>query len=281
MGQGGVPLCRAEVFERAWALDSFRRAGLEPHNPAFSALLESICSSWQLNTPGLAYSETFALNDGDCTAIGYAVFNWASMSPSDEPLLSFWNGDHFRTYHDERGASISANLHALAALRTEPDFRHRQLAEQLTGWLASQMRPDVVFADKWHMSPYYTVGRAIHAFSGWDDAIASRCLNFILDTQRHDGGWGWYDHSTQEESAYCTIGLCHASDEGLLADDAVLVRAAQYWKSVANEKPMERLWIGKALYRPEALLVATAWAAKTALARRGYLQVSLKGDLAA
>ena len=36
---------------------------------------------------------------------------------SSEPVLRFWDTDHFRTYLDERGASVSVNIHALAALQ--------------------------------------------------------------------------------------------------------------------------------------------------------------------
>jgi len=269
-GQGGVPVgWPFEVYERIWALDSFMRAKLDPASPEIAKIAETLPASWDLNEPGFSYSDAFPINDGDDTLVGFAILNWAGFDVRSEPVLEFWDTDHFRTYLDERGASVSVNIHALAALRSQPGFPHEDLALTVTEWLKERRRPDTLFADKWHLSPCYLVAHAIPAFAGWEDAIARECIDFLLDHQRADGGWGWFEHSTLEETSHSVLGLSFALEQGLLENDAPLRRAARFFAANAGQKPTERLWIGKTLYCPEGIVEATLVAAKASLERLG------------
>jgi len=90
-------------------------------------------------------------------------------------------------------------------------------------------------------------------------------INFLLGEQRSDGGWGFFGRSTLEETSHCVIGLYHAACAGLLADLTPLRRAARFFNDSANGNASERLWIGKTLYRPEAIVRATLHAAILAL----------------
>ncbi len=265
-GNGGVPVgWPFDVFERIWVLDSYMRVGVDPSDPRIRAVVERIWHSWWLNEPGLAYSDTFEVNDGDDTLVGFAVLNWAGMSPPDDAILSFWDGDHFRSYVDERTSSVSVNLHGLMALRQQPGFPHRDLALRVTDWLLERTTPEGLFDDKWHLSPYYSVAHAIPAFAGWRDEIACRMINFLLGEERSDGVWVFFGRSTLEETSHCVIGLYHAVCAGLLADLTPLRRAARFFNDSADENASERLWIGKTLYRPEAIVRATLHAASLAL----------------
>lgn len=266
IGNGAVPFCYpVQTFERAWIIDALRRAGLPPTHPVIADMLDEIERNWYQGKHGLSYSTDFLLNDGDCTSLGFAVLSWANRNPADDPLLSFWNGEYFYTYLDERGHSLSANIHALTALRIQPGFPHRAIATQLTKWLRSQIKPHVVFDDKWHLSPFYSISRALEAVAGLDDEIALRCLNQILSSQHPDGGWGWNWASTLEETAYCTLALTHALRIGLLSDKSVLEKAAAFFRSKDGHEPLERLWIGKDLYRPAKIVGAAVFAAQLAL----------------
>ncbi len=270
-GGSGVPFCWPfDVFENVWVLDNFRRAGLDPRTPAIARLVKIVHNSWELNQPGLSYSDLFRVNDGDDTMVGFTVLNWAGVSPSDEPVLAFWDEDHFRSYMDERSPSVSANIHALTALRTQDGFPHRNLARRLTEWLAQQMNPTCLFDDKWHYSPYYSVAHAISAFAGWDDTIARQCIDHLLEHQQPDGGWGGFGFSTQEETAHCMLALYNARAWGLLRDRRPLAAAARFFQSVAYQEPEERLWIGKTLFRPEGIVKAVLLAAHVVLERLGY-----------
>ena len=81
----------------------------------------------------------FPINDGDNTLVGFNVLNWVGLFPDENPILKFWDSDHFRTYPDERGASVSVNIHGLMALRNQPGFPNRHLAVQVTAWLKDRM----------------------------------------------------------------------------------------------------------------------------------------------
>ncbi len=274
-GDGGVPFCwPAEIFEQVWGLDGFKRAGLDPRSQSIAPVVENLRRAWYRNTSGLSYNNIFPVNDGDDTLLGYAVLCWAGAAPSDDsPIMSFFNGDHFSAYVDERGASHSVNIHALSTLREQPGFPHRDAAEKVSQWLIAHMKDDVIFDDKWHLSPLYSVAHAIPAFAGWDNGVASRCIDFLLERQRNDGGWGDLGPDTLEETAHCVIGLSYAYMQGLLSDDAALMKAGRYFEANAERRPVERLWIGKTLYHPRGIVEATLFSAKVILARLGFMSM--------
>jgi REP element-mobilizing transposase RayT len=279
LGEGSVPFSwPAEVFDRVWALDNLRRAGFEAAELPIRTIVESLRRSWELNQPGLSSSDFFPVNDGDDTLVGYTVLAWAGAAPPEEPLINFWNGTHFRSYMDERSASVSANIHGLTALRMHPGFPRRDLAEALTAWLVAHMKEDGSFDDKWHLSPLYTAAHAVPAFAGWQDALAGRCLTYLLDEQRGDGGWGCFGCTTFEETAHVVLALDHAYREGLLREPDALEAAARYFERSSSQRPVERFWIGKTLFRPEGTVAALVFSAKAALARSGFLDAQVVKD---
>ncbi len=270
---GGVPYCwPEEVFEEIWALDNYRRVGLDPTTPTIVSSIESIQKAWYRNTPGLAFSDLFPVNDGDDTVVGYTVLAWAGAAPPDDgPVMEYFDGDHFLTYLSERGASASVNIHALTMLRAQPGFPHRDVAEKVSAWLRDHMRQDVPFEDKWHLSPYYSTAHAIPAFAGWDDFAARHCIDFILERQRIDGGWGWFGYSTLEETAHCVIGLSCAYKQGLLSDDSALAKAGRYFDANADRQAVEALWIAKTLFCPSRIVNAALFSAQAALTDLGFI----------
>ncbi|MBN1119660.1 MAG: hypothetical protein JXJ17_01155 [Anaerolineae bacterium] len=270
IGGGAVPVgWPFEVFERVWVLDSLMRAGLSPDDLDIKDIVDDVRASWDAHEPGLAYSDTFFVNDADDTLVGFAVLNWAGCDPSDEAVMDFWDGDHFAGYKGERGASASVNIHALTALRSQPGCPHHNLIDPLVGWLRAQMKKDVLFDDKWHISPMYSVSHAVTAFAGIDDQMAQLCVSDLVEKQHEDGGWG-FSRSTVEETSHCVLALTQAFEHGLLEDEGVLERAADFLE-VDEAGPEESLWIGKTLYHPEGIVEATLFAAKTKLQEMGYM----------
>lgn len=265
-GNGGVPFCwPAEVFERIWALDSFMRAGISPQSPFVQQTARTIWQAWQQGEPGLSSSKFFDVNDGDDTLVGSTVLHWAGFQPDPAPVLRFWADDHFKSYLDERNASVTVNIHGLHALRAQPDFPQRDKAQRVTRWLREQIVNGNAFADKWHISPYYALAHSIPTFIGWDNELASQCVHMILSEQKHDGGWGWLRRSTLEETAHVVLALASAYEEGFSVDRAVLKKAAEFlWEY--GETPRERLWIGKTLYRPVGFVEALLYSASYKLA---------------
>lgn len=268
---GGVPFSfPAENFERVWGIDNFRRVGMHPDDPIIAPVIASINQAWHQGTLGLSSSKFFDVNDGDDTLLGFAILQWAGLAVDDAPVLNFWSQDHFRSYLDESDASISANIHGLEALRLQHDQPNRDHAETLTRWLQAQMGQHVPFYDKWHLSPLYSAAHALHATLGWDATIAFRCLDFILENQREDGGWGWFGQSTQEETAHCIIALGHAAKHGCAGVDAVLSKATRYLADVGQTPPTERLWVGKTLFRPEGVIKTLLQCAQIMVVQLGY-----------
>jgi hypothetical protein len=195
------------------------------------------------------------VNDGDDTFVGLALLTWANRQPDDRHIIEkFWKEDHFTSYPDESDASVSMNIHALTALRLQPDFPHYGKAVALTQWLRRQMNSDTLFDDKWHISPIYTVAHAIPAFVGWDNELAAQCIDFLLRNQREDGGWGWFGKSTQEETAHAIIGLWEVYQNEPDADLSPFMGAAYYLHRHTHTLPIERLWIGKTLFCPTGVV---------------------------
>lgn len=276
VGEGAAPFCwPAEVYERVWMADSFRRGGFSPAEPLVRALVKEIRASWVLGEPGLSSSDHFRVNDGDDTLVGFTVLNWAGVAPPEDAALNFWNHTHFLSYLDERSASVSANIHGLTALRSQPGFPHRDKAERLAAWLLDHRHEDGSFDDKWHYSPFYSLSRAIPAFAGWKDDVARECAALIVEQQREDGGWGWFERSTIEETAHCVLGLVSAEQHDLLFDRSALPRAGRFLAAHAHCRPVERFWIGKTLFRPDNIVQAMRLAAQRALAHLGVMPVSM------
>lgn len=269
-GGGGNVTWPIDVFELAWTLDNLRRAGLKPNHALLAPMIWRLATYWELPPLGITWNQAFRVQDGDHPAVAYKVLRWAGLNPSDEPLLKFWKEEtsHYMTYLDERVASLSTMVHGLTAFRDNPHNRvHRHIAEQMTAWLRERLKSEAGFQDKWHLSPLYAAARALPAFIGWDDALARHTLEFILNQQRSDGGWGCTIHSNLEETSLAVLALTEAHVTGLLKSTTELRHAQQFLNMNGHRLPVERLWIGKSLYLPIGVVQGTVVAAQTALAR--------------
>lgn len=267
-GNGSVPsVWPSETSDQIWGAFALSLAGVDPGLPNVAPLVDAIAETWQQQPTGLGNAAVIPVNDGDDTFLGYAVLDWAGLTPhSDHPALQFWDAEgYFRSFNEEPARIPSVNLHALIALRRQPGFPHHDKAERVADWLIGQLDAACPFVDQYHLSPYYPMTRAIHAFAGWRDRAARLCVDFVLRHQRRDGGWGWFERSTREETAYCVLALAAARSYGLLTDDAPLRAAAAYLDSVAADRPFERLWIAKSLYCLTGSVKASIYAARTVL----------------
>ncbi len=269
LGNGGVGFCwPVEVFELTWVLDSFRRAGFSPTDREIMPLIKQLAHIYESAPAGLSWSQSFPVNDSDNTATGYAVLRWAGLKPSEKPLLNFWDTNYFFTYLDERSPSVSANVHALMALRYNlASHEHKQLAIRVTQWLREQLNRHSQFNDKWHISPLYVTSRAISSLAGWDDELAQWCVDYILERQDGTGGWGSGKQPSVEETSFAVLGLIAAAQAGLAIDAMSLRSAGQFLNQKNTQRPSERLWIGKTLYQPVGVAMGTVFAAQAALAR--------------
>lgn len=268
LGKGAVAFAwPAEIFAYLWILDTYRRAGMSPA-PHFQSVMKMLSMNWHSGTQGLSYSQIFPINDGDISSVGYTVLRWGGYEPSDEPLLALWNDNCTKTYPNERGVSISTNIHLLTALRHQPGSPQLDYMNRVTDWLKQQVKPDTLYDDKWHLSPFYTVSHALSAFLNWDREMEACCMSFILDHQHDDGGWGWQGRTTLEETAHCLLALNEAYNSGVLTDLTPIQRAAHLFQD-PTVVPRERMWIGKALYRPVEIIEVLMRATRHILTTKG------------
>jgi hypothetical protein len=158
------------------------------------------------------------------------------------PLM--YDGRLYRTFLFERNASVSTNVHVLAAW---PDNPH---AESILLWLDGLLDNHIEnWLCKWHVSPYYVIGEVgrllLNLAHPLAQELARRAIEKLFRTQREDGGWGVM-RSTTEETAYAVLALCNyhmAYPDDMLRQ--ILISAYVF---LQNEPDYTPLWIGKSLY---------------------------------
>lgn len=268
MGNGAGVCYPIEKFDLIWTLDSLRRAGISPDEPEVAPLVQKLVNYWQAFPQGVCWSQTFAIADGDITALAFAVLAWAGFQPDDAAFRSFWGSESYLNYPDELVASVSANVHALTALRHGPDnSEYRVMKDTIRHWLSEQVTRRGHLHDKWHFSPLYSTSRAINSFAGWDDALAHRCMEYLLMQQHENGGWGSTGRVNLEETSYAILGLTVAYRAGVLKNKGPLRKADAYLKQHRDTIPTETFWIGKSLYQPPGVVAANVFAAEVALTK--------------
>ena len=267
--QGGAGVCYPiEKFDLIWTLDSFRRAGMSPNDPEIYPLVKNLVHYWQASPQGVCWSQSFTIADGDITALAFAVLSWAGYRPDDKAFRTFWGKNSYLNYPDELEASVSANVHALTALRYRPDNpEYESMKLVIRQWLSDRVSPHGQLHDKWHFSPLYATSRVINSFAGWDNDLAYRCIEHVLTQQRNNGGWGSTGRVNLEETSYAVLGLVAGYKAGLLKEITSLRKADAYLKNHNNAVPTETFWIGKSLYQPPGVVAASIFAAEVALAK--------------
>ncbi len=271
-GDGGAGFCYPiERFELIWTLDNLLMAGLSPEHSHIAQQIQHLADAWSQFPKGLSFSRSFPINDGDDTSVGYQVLRKAGLNPTYSPLHDFWDKDHFRSYLDERTPSVTANIHAMSALRQDVTSypKSKQMAILTTEWLRKYLTHDLTFSDKWHVSPIYSASHAIYALANWDNELAKDSLEIILANQQDDGGWGFLGQTTVEETGHAILGLVAAYRAGLLQSKWPLIHAKRYMDQHYMKRSSTRLWIGKTLYHPIGVVESLVYSARVALEIEG------------
>lgn len=255
-GSGATPaLNPIDLFDIAWSLIHLRTAGaITPDDPEIAPALEFMWEVWcreESQTMGVSYSSYFGVPDVDVTAACFNVLKWAGYPVSADVFSFYEEDDHFACYPGETNPALSAHVRLLAAIRLCEDHpRYSIWVEKILGALRIYDENGSFWWDKWHASPYYVNSTALSALYGLNDELAHSRLRWILRTQNDDGGWGYLDQSTPEETAYCLSALLqwHRNVEPL--DQTRLNAAAKYLFRHAHDERYTPLWIGKSLYTP-------------------------------
>jgi halimadienyl-diphosphate synthase len=249
----GIPdFAPFEIYEIAWALwnlslggvDDNLKASCKPH-------LDLLAKSW--TSSGVSYSSEYTPKDGDDTFLVFDTLRRYGRTVDLDVLLKYEEADHFRCFSHELNPSVTANAHALGALR-EADYEvdHPSI-KKIKNFLQNSAQVNTFWADKWHSSPYYATSQVIITSAGYVEAPAiSNAVEWIIDTQRGNGSWGFY-RPTLEESALCLQALFIWQRNGGNVSDETLRKGIQ-WLVENHDRPYEHLWICKCLYTPPLIV---------------------------
>ncbi len=240
---GAIPTSYpADTFEAAWALHLLWQGGVALDPATSQPLRETLF--WlrrALTDDGLGFAANRALPpDADDTALALAVLNRLGVSTSLAPLWRFMQDGRLRTYHGERTESTSSNAHALEALLSVDaigiDAGLLEYRQRLVAYLLDARQNGGYWEDKWHISPLYATLACVLALARLPDPTIhqtlSPTLDWLLATQRPDGGWRAVDAATSDTD-YTLASLAE------LARDAADGSGADGGRGAAHPGPRE------------------------------------------
>jgi len=243
-----------DIFETAWSLWNLLIADIESYDQQIAPHLRDLQTLWNMGK-GVGFSSNYSVVDADGSAMVFRVLRLAGLDPDPTPLWQFEQEDYFVCYLIERNPSTSVNIHVLEALKGI----NRSAANKVLKWLSSSQVDGCYWVDKWHASPYYPTAHAVIALIGTDHDLARSAVQWILDTQRPDGCWGYYDRPIAEETAYCLQALSMYDRYVEPVNHDALIRGREGLLACRGEMPA--LWIGKCLYIPIRVVESTIYSA--------------------
>ncbi len=251
---GSVPdLLPFDVYERAWVLWNLALIGDQEITQSldFQRHLQHLRTGWDARR-GIGLSTEYSVPDGDNTSVTFDLLTQFGFLVDIQGLMSFDSKELFRCYELEADPSISVNIHALNALRHAGYEPTHPLVRKVLSLLRRMMTNEGYWFDKWQISPYYTTAHAIIACKGYYDEMIMPSIQWILNTQNTQGGWGYYG-PTPEETSYCLQALClHGKQNGSIHKDAI--QKGFKWLNENRDTPPHLFWIGKGLYAGEYIV---------------------------
>lgn len=254
-GQAVPCVVPIDVFEVSWVLWNLALAGFDRKRfePLYDPGLDFLEKTW---TPGrgVASMSPFSCYDGDATSLVHATLATFGRYLDLDAILRYEANEHFITYPLEANPAVSTNIHVLEALLNAGLSRDHPSVQKIVRFVERVRLERTYWFDKWHASPYYTTAHAIITLTPCAADVAAAAVDWILESQRPDGSWGFFLDSSAEETAYCVQALCvwrqrHKGDVSL----DVLKRGAD-WLVANQHLPYAPLWIGKCLYCPEVVV---------------------------
>ncbi len=247
-----------DTFETIWALSYLQSVGaVTPDIPEVQALLERLWGHWS-PVHGTSMSIYYQMPEIDDTLGSFSLLNWGGY-PVNLDVFNYYEAEeHFWCFVGETHPSISANIRLLSVLKhhqNEP--RVKKWVDKIVRYLNVNDENGSLWTDKWHASPYYVTSLSINILAGLDDDLAVNRLNWILNTQNEDGGWGYSETSTPEETSHCLRELILWHENVAPINTDIIKRAADYIYAHTDLDHLPPLWIGKTLYTPPNIVKAS------------------------
>ncbi|MEM9774594.1 MAG: hypothetical protein AAF902_08450 [Chloroflexota bacterium] len=239
-----------DLFEQGWVLWNFSLNNLEAY-PEIEArkdeILENLYQNWRKGE-GIGFSEFYSPTDADDTAITFRLLNEAGYDVDISDVLRFEGDNHFRTFDFETHSSVSTNVHILFALRAAGYDRSDPEVQKILKFIEAERVDRNYWIDKWHISPYYVTSHAIIALIGLENELARDSIQWMLDTQKSNGGWG-DQFTTAEETAYCLQAILLWKKAGHYVPEEAIKNALE-WLNDHLFEPYPPQWMAKCLYSP-------------------------------
>lgn len=253
---GGVPFVTPfDVYECSWTLNHLRLAeAVTPDHPEVRRILGFL---WQMWSPekGVSFTSSINVQDLDDTAVVFSLLRWGGYPVDAGVFAAYEDEHHFRCWANELDPSLSVNMRTLAALQMNKQYIHyERWRDKIAAMLRHSDLHGYFWFDKWHISPYYLTATAVWSLHGVVQDLLPQRIQWILKTQRVDGGWGYYHQSTAEETAYCLQALLYWDRKVERMEPTAIHAAGQYLMKHADDKHFPQLWIGKCLYMPRHLV---------------------------
>lgn len=246
-----------ELFERTWSLYPLALAGaISPDDPTVRQHLEVLHQAWQPGK-GMVYHQYFPEPDLDDTAVAFSLLHWGGYDISPSVFRYFEDEAYFYCYQGESDPSLSANIRLLQALeQAEVLGDYPEWQAKIESMLVRYGNRSAVWFDKWHISPYYLASTALTVSNDTLAPFLAAHVDWILNTQQADGGWGFYGRSTAEETAYALLGLLVWQQKRPLIPRHHLQAAASFLVR-EMDAPRPAMYIGKCLFCPELVVNST------------------------
>jgi halimadienyl-diphosphate synthase len=273
-GASAPVLHPCETYDQIWSayhrlLGGASPAGLLGHADLLR-LREAIESG-----EGVSLSPSFPIPDADDTAVTIVLLNALGIRPSFGALEQFATSECYASFPYERHPSTGVNIHVLDAIKLMPPSPARDAKiGRIIDFLTESRLHRTFWIDKWHISPYYATAHALIAFEGLQLAppyaghlheLVETALEWIRQTQRPDGSWGYYEQATAEETAFALLAASRWQRRMSLADRGMLQRGLRALRAMRSID-CPPLWIDKCLYLPmnivDAVLDAALQAAR-------------------
>jgi halimadienyl-diphosphate synthase len=145
-----------DLFEISWALWNLALPANLSKNikQLCTKYADKVKSAWD-DDKGISFSVHYTPRDGDDTGIAYDVLSHYGYDVDIRALLRYKKSDHFHCYETEADPSMSANIHALGALKQAGFSYQDDTVQNIISFLRERQLFKAFWYDKWHASPFY------------------------------------------------------------------------------------------------------------------------------
>ncbi|KAM3067355.1 hypothetical protein ACMFMG_005288 [Clarireedia jacksonii] len=293
-GDGSVPCAfPTTFFEFTWVVSTLLKAGFtasELGDYNLEILIRHLEQEFKDRDGAIGFAPSL-LADADDTAKCILTLRLLGRPVCPDAMIKQFEvagGTHFRTYALERNGSISANCNVLNALLhcDQPNQYIHQIIKT-TKYLCKSWSAGEI-ADKWNISPYYSMMLLAQTFRKlvllWDEGslpdlpeeflkdqiplVLLQILHRTLHSQNNNGAWGAPESC--EITSYALLALIDATFFPWVVDlDTQVLKAIRAGQAFLNENKkrwgdITYTWIEKVTYGSSILSKAYCLAAARA-----------------